>query len=83
MDINLLGNRVLITPDKITKTHLGIHLPVGTSKTNTGTVEYIGPDVKELKAGDRVYFEGGSKIEVEGKEYLMFFEPDLMAVCGD
>jgi chaperonin GroES len=72
----------------------GILLPdTAKDKPKQGTVVSVGPgrvlengEIKalEVKKGDRVLFGGfaGSEVKLEGKEYLILSESEILAVVG-
>jgi chaperonin GroES len=72
----------------------GIVLPdTAKDKPKQGTVVAVGPgrvlengEVKalEVKKGDRVLFSSyaGSEVKVDGKEFLVMAESDILAVLG-
>ena len=76
------------------KTAGGILLPdTAKDKPKQGTVIAVGPgkilengEVKglEVKKGDRVLFGGyaGSEVNVDGKDYLVMSESEILAVIG-
>jgi len=91
--ITPLGNRVLVTPDKVDeKTSGGLVLPPSSTedqKPETGTVSKLGiGKVKgkevsfDIKVGDRVYFKKYSpdELEVDGEKYLLLEVSDILAV---
>ncbi len=90
--IQPLGNRVLVTPDKIEeKTMGGLVLPpsVDEQKPETGVIAKLGEgkikgkDISfDVKVGDRVYFKKYSpdELEVDGKTYLLLSAEDILAV---
>jgi len=94
MQIKPLSDHVLIEPIKEEeKTKTGILLPDTAEKERPeqGRVVAVGPGKKdetgkiislEVKAGDRVLFTkyGPSEIKVEGKEYLIAKEEDILAI---
>lgn len=88
-----LGNRVLVTPDKIEeKTAGGLVLPPSTTddkKSETGIVVKLGVGkIKgkeitfDVKVGDRVYFKKYSpeELELDGEKYLLLDVADILAV---
>lgn len=82
--IKPLKNRLIVEPVLETK-YGAIELPEHFAKTsaNIGKVISCGPDCKEIKAGDRVYYGMGMNQEVgelEGKLHIFFREPDILAV---
>ena len=76
------------------KTAGGIVLPdTAKDKPKQGTVVAVGPgrvldngEVKalEVKKGDRVLFGGfaGSEVKLDGKEYLVLSESEILAIVG-
>ena len=88
-----LGDRVLVEPleaEEVTKS--GIYLPdTAKEKPQEGTVISVGTgrvDDKgtrhplEVKAGNKILYGkySGTEIKIEGKEYLMVSERDILAV---
>lgn len=92
--MKLLADRVAIKVDVIdtTKTESGIYLATQQTQTpNTGTVTAVGPGrilntgeliPVALNEGDRVVFNqyAGSKISLDGQEYLILREGDILGV---
>nr|AIU47045.1 heat shock protein [Phenacoccus solenopsis] len=87
-----LFDRVLVMKaEKVTTTKGGIVLPEkAAGKVLEGTVVAIGPGARSkdgdfipptLKVGDKVLLPeyGGTKVELEEKEYHLFREHDLLA----
>ncbi len=84
MNVQPLKDRVLVER-KLTeeKTPGGIYIPdTAKEKMQEGTVTAVGPDVKDLKAGDRVLFENysGTEINRDGREYLILNLKDVLAI---
>lgn len=89
-----LGDKILVKRDEAaTKTDTGIFLPeTSKDKPKTGTIEAVGTgnlntDTGEripltVKKGDRVIFTSyaGTEIKLDGNEYLMMSEDDILAV---
>jgi len=89
-----LGDRVLIEPiTEQEKTKAGIYLPDTASKerpeqgrvvaTGPGKVNDEGKTIPlKVKKGDRVLFTkyGPNEIKVDGKEYLIAREEDILAI---
>jgi len=66
------------------KTAGGILLPdTAKDKPKEGTVVAVGPG-RVLEKGDRVLFGGfaGSDVKIDGKEYLILSESEILAVIG-
>jgi len=94
MDIKPLSDRILIEPIKgEEKTKSGILLPDTAEKERPeqGRVIATGPGRKnssgkvlpmEVKSGDKVLFTkyGPTEIKVEGKEYLIAKQEDILAI---
>jgi len=94
MTIKPLADHILIEPVKEEeKTKSGIFLPETASKERSeeGKVVATGPGKKNddgkiimmsVKPGDRVLFTkyGPNEIKVEGKEYLIAREDDILAI---
>ena len=88
-----LGDRVVIEVVKREeKTSGGIYLPdIAKEKPMEGKVVSVGKGARdnqgniipmELKAGDRIVFGkwAGSEVKIEGKEFLIMKESDVMGV---
>lgn len=71
MNRRVLGDRVLIDADKAPE-KIGSLLVVEDWKSVPpwGTVLEVGPDVTEVKPGDRVLFERYASIMLEGQERI-------------
>ncbi|MEW6115414.1 MAG: co-chaperone GroES [Nitrospirota bacterium] len=85
MKIKPLKDRVVIKylEEEAEKTAGGLYVPdVAKEKPQKGTVEAVGSEVKELKAGNQVLFDkySGSKIKLNGTEYLIMKEEDVLGV---
>ncbi len=96
MNIKPLGDRVLIEPqreDRSGKTKSGIYLPetVNKERPEQGRVVAVGPGKlsdegkripMNVKKGDVVLFTkyGPSEIKVDGKEYLIAKEEDILGI---
>jgi len=88
MNIKPLADRVLIEPAEAeTKTASGLYIPdTAKEKPQRGTVIAVGNGKKdepmELKQGDIVLYGkyAGTEINVEGKDYLMMRQSDVLAV---
>ena len=81
--IQMISNKVLITPDEIEETtQSGIIISKAEAEIPTkGIVVSAGNKVKELKEGDYVIYEPrhAMRINHEDKEYLMFPESSIIA----
>ena len=82
MSIKPLADRVVAKQDAATSTTAsGILLGEAKEKPNTATIESVGPDVKNLKKGDRVIYReySATELKYEGKDYLIIKEEDILA----
>lgn len=76
MNINLLGNKVLLA---INPTELQEHEVRGAKK---GKVVLTGPDVVSVAIGDRVFIrESEEIIAFNDKEYLIVLEDDILCTA--
>ncbi len=94
MNIKPLSDHVLLEPLKEEqKTKTGILLPetIEQEKSEQGTVIAVGPGKKgkdgkitplEMKVGDVVLFTkyGPNEVKVDGKDYLIAEEKDILAI---
>ena len=88
MNIRPLADRVLVEPKEAeTKTASGIYIPeTAKEKPQQGKVIAVGSGKKdepmELKVGDIVLYGkySGTEITVDGKDYLMMRQSDVLAV---
>lgn len=85
MKIRPLKDKVVIrySEEQEEKTAGGIYVPdVAKEKPQKGTVEAVGSEVKEVKAGNQVLFDkySGSKIKIDNVEYLIVKEEDLLGI---
>ena len=85
MKIRPLKDRVVIrySEEQEEKTAGGIYVPdVAKEKPQKGTVEAVGSEVKEVKAGNQVLFDkySGSKIKIDNVEFLIVKEEDLLGI---
>lgn len=86
--IEPLGTRVLIRPlEQEAKTTSGLFLPeTAKEKPQTGEVVAVGTDEEiKLKAGDKVLFAKytGTEFKLDGVEYLLLEESDVLARLHD
>lgn len=77
----MLGKKVLIKADKPkTQTDSGFHIyEQWKSLPQTGEVLAVGPEVEEVKVGDRVLFERYASITLENDERICL-ESQIFAV---
>ncbi|ODS86305.1 co-chaperone GroES [Chryseobacterium lacus] len=92
MSVNFkpLADRVLVEPNEAeTTTASGIIIPdTAKEKPQEGTVIAVGPGKKDepttVKAGDKVLYGkySGSELKLDGKDYLIVKESDLLGILG-
>lgn len=83
MSIKPLADRVVAKKDAaVDKTASGILLGNAEEKSNTAVVESIGPDVKNLKTGDRIVYReyAATEVKVNSEDYLIIKEEDILAI---
>jgi chaperonin GroES len=88
LNIKPLADRVLVAPvEAETKTASGIIIPDNAKeKPQKGTVVATGKGTKDepitVKVGDTVLYGkyGGTELKLEGKDYLMMRESDILAI---
>lgn len=65
------------------KTSGGLFIPdTAKEKPQKGTVEAVGSEVKDVKAGDTVLFDkySGSKVNIDEVEYLIIKEEEILGI---
>lgn len=88
MNVKPLSDRVLVQPNAAEeRTAAGLFIPeTAKEKPLEGTVVAVGPGTKEvdmeLKIGDKVMYGkyAGQEIAVDGVDYLMMKQADVIAV---
>lgn len=88
MKLRPLQDRVLLKQEKAeSKTASGIILPeAAQEKTQTAKVEAVGTGTEKepisVKVGDRVIYDryAGTQVKIEGEEYLIVKNSDIIAV---
>jgi chaperonin GroES len=69
--------------EELERTAGGIYIPdAAKEKPQRGKIERIGADVKAVKEGDVILFDkySGSKINVDGTDYLIIKEEDILGI---
>ena len=82
MSLKPLKDRVVAVVEKpLEKTASGILLGEAKEKPAYAVVESVGPEVKEVKKGDKVVYKEYSttEIKVDNKEYIILKEEDILA----
>jgi chaperonin GroES len=79
-----LKDRVLASyTEELEKSAGGIYIPdAAKEKPQKGKVEAVGSEVKLVKVGEMVLFDkySGSKINIEGTDYLILKEEDILGL---
>lgn len=79
-----LKDRVLVSySEELEKSAGGIYIPdAAKEKPQKGKIESVGSEVKSVKSGDQVLFDkySGSKININGTDYLILKEEDVLGV---
>lgn len=81
--ITPLADRVVAVREEAkTQTASGIYLPEN-AKEKSALVEIkaVGPEVKELKVGDKIVYKdySSTELKIDGVEYLVIKEEDVLA----
>ena len=80
--ITPLGDRVVAVREAVkTQTASGIYLPDNAAeKTAVFEVKATGTEVKNVKPGDRIIYNGyAGEIKIDGVEYIIVKEEDVLA----
>jgi chaperonin GroES len=88
LKIKPLSDRVLVAPQEAeTKTASGLYIPDSAKeKPQQGKVVAVGKGKKDhemtVKVGDKVLYGkySGSELKLEGKDYLIMREDDILAI---
>lgn len=82
MALKPLKDRIVAVVEKpLEKTASGILLGEAKEKPAYAVVESVGPEVKEVKKGDKVVYKEYSttEIKVDEKDYIILKEEDVLA----
>ena len=81
-----LKDRVFVSyTSELDKTAGGLYIPdTAKEKPQTGKVEAVGEEVKQIKVGDKILFDkySGSKINIDNNEYLIVKEEDVLGILA-
>ena len=84
MKFKPLKDRVFVSyAEEVEKAQGGLYIPdAAKEKPQKGKVEEIGEEVKSLKKGDTILFDkySGSKISIDGTDYLILREENILGV---
>lgn len=82
MALKPLKDRIVAVVEKpLEKTEAGILLGEAKEKPAYAVVESVGPEVKEVKKGDKVVYKeySASDFKIDGKDYIILKEEDVLA----
>jgi chaperonin GroES len=82
MALKPLKDRVVAVVEKpLEKTKSGILLGEAKEKPAYAVVESVGPEVKEIKKGDKIVYKEYSttEIKIDEKDYIILKEEDVLA----
>ncbi len=82
MALKPLSDRVVAKVEKpLEKTKSGILLGEAKEKPAYAVVESVGPEVKSVKAGDKIVYKEYSttEIKMDDEDYLILKEEDILA----
>ena len=82
MGLKPLKDRVVAVIEKpLEKTKSGILLGEAKEKPAYAVVESVGPEVKEIKKGDKIIYKEYSttEIKIDEKQYIILKEEDVLA----
>lgn len=79
MTLKALQNCLIIERD--VEKHALLEL-LSSEKQETGIVIAAGPDCKELKVGDHLYFGVGQEFSYQRKDYVVMREPHVLGVMN-
>ena len=77
-----LKDRVVAVVEKpLEKTKSGIVLGEAKEKPAYAVVESVGPDVKDVKKGDKIIYKeySATEIKMDEKDYIILKEEDVLA----
>jgi len=89
-DVRLTGDRIVVRnpDDGERQTRGGLLIPAtavpAPKRCLWSSVVLVGPDVRAVKAGDRILFlpQSGLEVELNGEEFLLLRERDVQAVAS-
>lgn len=89
-EIRLAGDRVVVAHPENgeRKSRAGLLIPAtavpAPKRCAWAEVVLVGPDVRAVRAGDRVLFlpQAGLEVEINGEDYLLLRERDVQAVAS-
>lgn len=82
MSLKPLKDRVVAKIEKpLEKTESGILLGTAKEKQSYAVVESVGPEVKEIKKGDKIVYKEfvATEIKLDETDYIILKEEDVLA----
>ena len=82
MTLKPLGDRVVATKEQpLEKTKSGILLGEAKEKPAYAVVESVGPDVKNIKKGDKIIIKeyASTDLKIDNVDYIIVKEEDILA----
>lgn len=86
MNLKPLGDRVVVKMlEAKEEMRSGLIIPdAAKEKPQEGEIVAVGALVKDIEVGNLVLFEkyAGNKVKLEGKEYLIMHQDDILGIVG-
>lgn len=82
MSLKPLKDRIVAKIEKpLEKTASGILLGEAKEKPDYAVVESVGPEVKEIKKGDKIIYKeySATEVKVDEEKYIILKEEDVLA----
>lgn len=73
--MKVLNNRLLLKEVKVKQTDI-----IKPNEVDYYEVMFVGMNVKEVKVGDKVFYQQGAKFNIKGEDYILIDEDDVIAV---
>lgn len=75
--MKVLNNNILL---KAVKTKQDTTAIISLTEYDYYEVMFTGPEVKEVKVGDKVFYQQGVKVNIKGDDYILIDETDVIVV---
>lgn len=75
--MKVLKNNILL---KAVKTKQDSTSIIAVTEYDHYEVMYIGPEVVEVKVGDKVFYQQGVKVNIKGDDFILIDEDDVIVV---
>jgi len=70
-----LGKRILLSAVKAKQTDI-----IRPADVDYYEVKYVGSQVEEVKVGDKVFYQQGVKMHINGDDYILIDEDDVVVI---